>query len=228
MGNHILVLEGPLSQGLTGDLVQAGWPARAIAHVAHLLQQKRTGDLLIIDTQTPNVTPDLCHLLTTQSEATILFVTPKSQTSLAPATLPASAYQPLCYQSLGRQASADWLAQTSVPVVEVGGLCIDLPGWRITVDGDPVVLSSTEFRFLAYLAQQIGKVATYDDLLEQVWSYCPQTGDRKVITNCVKRLRHKLNSNAACPQYIVAMPGVGYRLRNQRQWIEEYSPNLVL
>jgi len=223
MGNHILVLEGPLSQGLTGDLMQAGWPARAIADVAHLLQQKSAGDLLIIDTQMSNFTPALCHLLTTQSEAPVLLVTPKSEASLAPAMLSAQGYQPPSCQ-----ASADWLAQPSVPVVEVGGLCIDLPGWCITVDGAPVTLSSTEFRFLAYLAQQIGKVVTYDELLEQVWSYCPQTGDRKVITNCVKRLRYKLGSNAVCPRYIVAVPGVGYRLRNQRQWIEEYSPNLVV
>lgn len=214
----ILVLEGPLSQKLMIVLAQAGSLARTVAEVAQLVCDSTEVDLLVIDMQTLEITPELYRQLKAETNMPLLLIAPKVSESIAITVFPLP-----CKQGCLQQQNQVLLDQLPTPVIQVGNLRIDLQSWRVTVAGKPIAVSRIEFRLLAYLAQQIGKVVDYDDLFEQVWGYCPRTSDRKVITNCVRRLRQKLGGNGSCPEYLVPVPGVGYRLRNQRQWQEEYD-----
>jgi DNA-binding response OmpR family regulator len=97
-------------------------------------------------------------------------------------------------------------------------MMIDLEAREVTLHGRPVRLSKMEFDVLAYLARKVGRVATYDDLLEAVWNCLPGQGDPNLVTRCVYRLRTRLGEDAGQPEYIVSVRGVGYRLRSQEQW----------
>lgn len=98
------------------------------------------------------------------------------------------------------------------PVYEVGELCIDLGRRAVTLGGQAVLLTPTEYDLLRTLAQHGGRVLTHHQLLREVWgaSYEPETHLLRVN---ISNLRRKLEADPARPQYIVTEPGVGYRLR---------------
>ncbi len=60
-----------------------------------------------------------------------------------------------------------------------------------------------------HLARRIGEVVPCDDLLEAVWGYPAGQGDRKLVTNCVGRVRRKLGEDPSRPEYVVTVRGVG-------------------
>jgi len=94
----------------------------------------------------------------------------------------------------------------------VGDLVIDFARRLVTVGGREVKLTRVEYVLLAELANNAGKVLTHSTLLQRVWG--PEYGDEhNYLRVFVRRLRQKLEPNPDQPQYIVTMPGVGYRLR---------------
>jgi DNA-binding response OmpR family regulator len=76
---------------------------------------------------------------------------------------------------------------------------------RVTVAGDPVELTATEFDLLAYLMERPGRVVTRDQLLSAVWGYAAAAGTRTVDVH-VAQVRGKLGE--ASP--IRTVRGVGY------------------
>ena len=93
----------------------------------------------------------------------------------------------------------------------LGDLVIDYPRRRVTVGGEPVDLTATEYDLLRVLSLDAGRVVTYATLLERVWAGREgATGNRVRIF--VKNLRRKLGEDAARPAYIFSERGVGYRM----------------
>jgi two-component system KDP operon response regulator KdpE len=99
-----------------------------------------------------------------------------------------------------------------VPVVEVGALKVDLGRRRVTVGGDEVVLTPTEYDLLRVLVQHAGRVLTHHQLLRQVWGVGYE-GETHLLRVNVSNLRRKIEPDPARPYYILTEPGVGYRLR---------------
>ena len=81
----------------------------------------------------------------------------------------------------------------------------------VTVAGQPVTLTATEYKLLYELAVHAGRVLTHDQLLRRVWGR-NHAGDPRLIRTIVKTLRRKLGDNAQRPAYIFTEPGVGYRM----------------
>jgi two-component system phosphate regulon response regulator PhoB len=97
------------------------------------------------------------------------------------------------------------------PVVEklsIGELELDHARHVVTVKGQPVELTATEFKLLALLMDRRGRVQGRDRLLNDVWGYESVIDTRTVDTH-VRRLREKLGS---CASYIETVRGVGYRI----------------
>ncbi len=90
------------------------------------------------------------------------------------------------------------------------GLSVDFQAHRVTVDEQEVALTATEFRLLAELIRNQGKVQSRDHLLDKVWGYQFEGYARTVDTH-VRRLRQKLGQYA---ELIETLRGVGYRLRD--------------
>jgi len=96
------------------------------------------------------------------------------------------------------------------PVLSADGLELDLAAHRVTVDGDEVHLTPTEFELLRALMQGRGRLLTHRTLLRQVWGHGYED-DTQVLRVHVANLRRKIESEPGAPRFIVTDPGVGYR-----------------
>ena len=92
-----------------------------------------------------------------------------------------------------------------------GVLTVDYALRRVTLAGNPVALTATEYRMLVELSANAGLPLTHQHLLERVWG--PEKGqDSGPVRNIVRRLRRKLDDDPDNPSYIFALPTVGYRM----------------
>ena len=92
-----------------------------------------------------------------------------------------------------------------------GGLGIDYALRRVTMDGEPVELTATEYAVLYELAAHAPRVLTHTVLLQRVWGP-ERVGEAWLVRTVVKRLRRKLGDDASRPKYILTEPRVGYRM----------------
>ncbi|HZC07725.1 MAG TPA: response regulator transcription factor [Ktedonobacterales bacterium] len=97
-------------------------------------------------------------------------------------------------------------------LVRIGELELDLERRLVTVSGQPVHLTPTEYEVLKYLAANMGKVVTHSMLLHAVWgpSYEAEAHYLRVFIN---QLRRKIEPDPSRPRYLITEPGIGYRLR---------------
>ena len=93
----------------------------------------------------------------------------------------------------------------------LGELAIDYAQHRVTVGGDAVDLTATEYELLRVLSLDAGRVVTFDTLLRRVWAK-RENADANLVRIFVRNLRHKLGDSAASPTYIFNRRGVGYRI----------------
>ncbi|HEY1391242.1 MAG TPA: response regulator transcription factor [Ktedonobacterales bacterium] len=93
----------------------------------------------------------------------------------------------------------------------VGELSIDYAQHVVTMRGQEVSLTPTEYRILAYLAQNAGRVVTQDLLLEHVWG-TDYLGESHMLQVNINRLRQKIEDDHTHPRYILTKAGVGYLL----------------
>lgn len=100
-------------------------------------------------------------------------------------------------------------AVASGGVLTAGALALDAGAHRVTVDGDAVNLTATEFRLLRTLMERQGRVQSRAQLLESVWHAQPDIQTRTVDMH-VQRLRQKLGSAG---DIIETVRGAGYRFR---------------
>lgn len=100
------------------------------------------------------------------------------------------------------------------PVVVIGELRIDLASRLVFVGDREVHLTPIEYRLLAVLAKNAGKVVTHRHLLKEVWGP-GRTAETQYLRVYMGQLRHKLEGQPARPRYLVTEPGVGYRLRSE-------------
>ena len=95
----------------------------------------------------------------------------------------------------------------------IGDLVVDYPQRRVTLAGLPVELTSLEYRLLAALSANAGRLMTHEQLLQRVWGQDNSGGSGPVRTY-VKRLRRKLGDDPANPAYIFTKRRLGY-------WMEQ-------
>ena len=81
----------------------------------------------------------------------------------------------------------------------------------MTLTGRPVQLVAMEFRMLAELSANAGRVLTYEHLLERLWSE-KTNDDLRPMRTIVSKLRRKLGDDADNPTYIFTEARVGYRM----------------
>jgi len=105
------------------------------------------------------------------------------------------------------------LQQAPEPVVRVDELEIDMPRRRVTVRGEEVQLTPTEYDLLRLLAVHAGKVLTHNQILRQIWG--PGHMEQPhVLRVTVSNLRRKIEEDVTRPRYVVTELGVGYRMRS--------------
>jgi two-component system, OmpR family, KDP operon response regulator KdpE len=95
------------------------------------------------------------------------------------------------------------------PVLVAGDLAIDFAQRQVTVAGERVKLSRTEYKLLYELASNADRVLLHRELLRRVWG-SDYRDEVEYLRVYIRYLRQKLEPDPAKPRYILTEPGVGY------------------
>ncbi len=115
--------------------------------------------------------------------------------------------------NLRRAASEPTLFKQNV-LYSDNHISINLEEHRVTVEGEPIRLTPTEFNLLALLVDSSPRIVPYRELLEQVWGF-EYIDDIDYLRVYIWHLRRKLEPDAKAPTYIINELGVGYRFEAQ-------------
>ena len=97
---------------------------------------------------------------------------------------------------------------------EVGDLSIDFERRLVKVKGQEVHLTQIEYKLVCLLAQNAGRVMTYESIITKIWGPYADN-DNQILRVNMAHIRSKLEENPAEPQYIFTEIGVGYRMREE-------------
>ena len=101
------------------------------------------------------------------------------------------------------------IAQTGK--LQVGQLEIDYDKRQVSVEGKPVHLTPNEYKILALLGKNAGRVLTYDAIIRELWG--PGTkSDNQILRVNMANIRRKIETNPGDPVYVFTEAGVGYRM----------------
>ncbi len=101
-------------------------------------------------------------------------------------------------------------ANTPTGRFKTGELEIDFDRRLVMVEGRDVHLTQIEYKIVTLIAQHIGRVLTYDYIIQQIWGH--HTKDNQILRVNMANIRRKLEKNPAEPRYILTEVGVGYRM----------------
>lgn len=102
-------------------------------------------------------------------------------------------------------------SQSQEPVYSKDGLVIDFERRLVTLQGKPIHLTQIEYKLVSLLAQNAGRVLTYDFILKEIWGPYADT-DNQILRVNMANIRRKLEANPAEPHFIFTEIGVGYRM----------------
>lgn len=186
---------------------------------AVLRAQRESFDLVILDVMLPGLSGlEVCRAIRQNSDVPIIMLTARKDEvdrvlglelgaddyvtkPFSPRELIARVKAILRRSARGRDESGG---------VRVPGLEVDVERRAVSVDGQPVNLTFTEFELLTILARHPGRAFTRDELLVRVWGE-DFYGDSRTVDVHVRHLREKLHEDPAKPRFIETVRGVGYR-----------------
>ena len=178
-------------------------------------------DVVLIDIMLPGIDGfELCRNLRRSSDVPIIMVTARADTHDVVAGLEAGADDYLTKPFAPKELSARIRAllrrvrspEPAQAQLRFGDLEIVPDEGVVTVAGREVHLTKTEFRLLCELAANAGRVFSREVLLERVWGY-GYFGDGRLVDVHIRRLRTKVESDAANPRHVVTVRGLGYKLQ---------------
>jgi DNA-binding response OmpR family regulator len=96
-------------------------------------------------------------------------------------------------------------------VITSGGLSIDINAHEVTVDGEIIKLTATEYGIVEHLMKNLGRILSTDQIYEAVWGDTAIAGD-KTVTVHIRRIREKIEINPKEPKYLKVVWGIGYKI----------------
>jgi len=102
--------------------------------------------------------------------------------------------------------------ETKTAVYTDDHLFISLHTQKVEVAGQPIKLSKTEYKLLAYLVTNANRLLTYDQIVENVWGW-RNTDNVSNVHVYISRLRQKLEADPQNPQYLLLEYATGYRFQ---------------
>jgi len=206
-----------LSASLGGQyrILQAATGEDAIRYAA-----TERPDLIILDLGLPDIDGvEVTRRLREWTDIPIIIVSVREQESDKVAALDAGADDYLTKPfGAGELMARIRVALRHSPPIEAdavfrnNNLTVDLARRIVSVAGQDIVLTPTEYDILRALIQHAGKVLTHRQLLRTVWGDAYESETHLLRVN-VSNLRRKIEKDPARPQHIITEPGVGYRLR---------------
>lgn len=97
------------------------------------------------------------------------------------------------------------------PLFTAGALQVDFVRRQITVEGQEISLTPTEYDILKVMAQNAGKVMTHVQIIHKVWGIAYGENESHLLRVNISNLRRKIEQDPTRPRLIITEPGVGYR-----------------
>jgi two-component system response regulator MtrA len=218
-----------VAQTLTDALESSGyrvWLAETGADAKTLLEQTRP-DLIILDLMLPDVDGlVLCSGLKAIADVPIVIcsATPQKRDAILGLKLGADDFiaKPFDIYELEARVEAVLRRTSQTRVsgeaspsppdhIRVGELIIDRSRRRVTLGGEPIQLTPTEYRLVSALASRPDEILSRDDLATLVWGYQDASSGRTIDVH-IRRLRVKLSQGPVPAPAIVAVRGFGYKM----------------
>ena len=99
-------------------------------------------------------------------------------------------------------------------VIRVGGIELDDKEKRVTLDGEPVALTPTEYDILKLLMQNPGQVFSPREIYSKIWNDLP-LGSENTVAVHIRHLREKLEPEPGRPRFLQTVRGIGYKLAKE-------------
>ena len=96
-------------------------------------------------------------------------------------------------------------------VITTGGLSLDTLAKELTLDGETVKLTATEYGIISVLMENLGRVLSTGQIYEAVWDE-PALNTEKTVTVHIRRIREKIEINPKDPKYLKVVWGIGYKI----------------
>jgi len=219
----ILVVEDELKIArLVRDyLHEAGFAVLEAADGAAALQMARAEkpDMIVLDLGLPEIDGlDVTRRLRATSAVPIIMLTARSEEAdrIVGLELGADDYivKPFSPKELVARIRAVLRRADATlgggEMIRAGGVTIDLPKMRVSVDDEVVDLTSTEFDILVTLARHPGRIYTRAQLLDAIHGVSFDSYERSVDAH-VKNIRRKIEPDPRRPSYLLTVYGVGYK-----------------
>ena len=222
---HILVVddEADLLELVSYNLKKEGFIVDTAADGEKALAQIKKGSyaLLILDLMLPGIQGmELCRIVRNDpknARLPIIMLTAKGEEvdRVLGLEMGADDYmsKPFSPRELVARVKAVLRRSVEKPftekILKVGELVIDRERYTVSLKGEPIKLSATEFKLLLFLAERKGKVFSRNQLLDAVWRDEAFVEPRTVDVH-VRRLRSQIEDDPAHPRYVKTMRGIGY------------------
>ncbi|MDT3699730.1 MAG: response regulator transcription factor [Thermincola sp.] len=204
-------------------LVREGYKVSEAADGEQALSQlsKNTFDLVILDIMMPKIDGlTVCKEIRKNSDIPVIMLTARGEEidRVLGFELGADDYvvKPFSPRELAARVKALLRRTAAKPSAATGaimrfpGLEINNEAREVSVENNRVNLTPKEFELLTFLAKNIGRVFTREQLLEHVWGY-DFYGDLRTVDTHVKKLREKISRHGEAAGYISTVWGVGYK-----------------
>jgi two-component system response regulator VicR len=183
------------------------------------LLESEAPDLVVLDLMLPDIDGyDVCRRIREHSNAPVIMLTARAEPAEKVRGLRVGAddyvTKPFSAEELLARVEAvlrrtQVTRRTTPSLFECGDLRIDFEQHLVTRRGHEVDLSPGEYRLLAQLAANAGRVLVQDELLRRVWGPA-YAGEPELLHTAVRRLRGKIEDDPASPRYVLTKRGVGY------------------
>ena len=96
-------------------------------------------------------------------------------------------------------------------ILTTGGLALDTIARSVTVDGEDVHLTATEYKILEYMMNNMGRTLSSSQIYENAWNENAYSAE-KTVTVHIRRIREKIEFDTKNPKYIKVVWGIGYKI----------------
>ncbi|ATH60098.1 MULTISPECIES: response regulator transcription factor [Staphylococcus] len=173
-------------------------------------------NLILLDLMLPNINGlEICRQIRQNKTTPIIIITAKSDTYDKVAGLDYGAddyiVKPFDIEELLARIRAMLRRQPQKNVIDMKGIIIDRDGFKVTVDGEPLDLTKTEYDLLTLLAENRNHVLQREQIIADVWGYDSEV-ETNVVDVYIRYLRNKLKPYGK-DKYIETVRGVGYVVR---------------
>jgi DNA-binding response OmpR family regulator len=225
VATHILTVEDDerIRLSVRMALEDEGWEVSEAASGEEAITtfEQSPADVVLLDLMLPGMDGfEVCRTIRRQSDVPIVMVTARTDTHDVVAGLEAGAddYLTKPFQPKELSARIRALLRRARPAesgraqLRFGDLLVIPDEGVVRLSGTDVHLTKTEFRLLCELASAPGRIFSREQLLERVWGY-DFFGDGRLVDVHVRRLRTKIEPDAAHPRYVLTVRGLGYKLQ---------------